>query len=177
MIVFQHTAARRRLDDTQHVQQVSELVSTHSRPKAAGPHFAKPRSSVSVSTHSRPKAAGLIGLLGLAGIPVSTHSRPKAAGKFKKHACGRWAGFNTQPPEGGWEETAMITSDLLRFQHTAARRRLAPHKQTAKPYRQFQHTAARRRLVQALHNFQRSISSFNTQPPEGGWRRLPPQDR
>ena len=34
-------------------------------------------------------------------------------------------GFNTQPPEGGWTETAYLYSTYeVRFQHTAARRRL-----------------------------------------------------
>ena len=33
----------------------------------------------------------------------------------------------------------------------------------------FQHTAARRRLVKTAKNIQ-SVNGFNTQPPEGGWR-------
>ena len=36
------------------------LVSTHSRPKAAGQHFLHLSSIIFVSTHSRPKAAGWI---------------------------------------------------------------------------------------------------------------------
>ena len=34
--------------------------------------------------------------------------------------------FNTQPPEGGCPRTTSITCLLIRFQHTAARRRLPP---------------------------------------------------
>ena len=34
---------------------------------------------------------------------VSTHSRLKAAGYFPKSDSGALIGFNTQPPEGGWE--------------------------------------------------------------------------
>ena len=55
---FQLTAARRRLADLTTEALTFEMVSTHSRPKAAG------------------KAAALL----TGGHPVSTHSRPKAAG-------------------------------------------------------------------------------------------------
>ena len=37
---------------------------------------------------------------------------------------------------------------------------------------QFQHTAARRRLDQMGQAFSAMLSSFNTQPPEGGWSSL-----
>ena len=33
----------------------------------------------------------------------------------------------------------------------------------------FQHTAARRRLASAATQAQAAYTSFNTQPPEGGW--------
>ena len=77
----------------------------------------------SVSTHSRPKAAGYGLTIGPYHRMVSTHSRPKAAGyaddgtamalEFQHTAARRrlviattWVtifkGFNTQPPEGGW---------------------------------------------------------------------------
>ena len=78
--LFQHTAARRRLENTAAEKLANKLVSTHSRPKAAGPIAEAMRASAKVSTHSRPKAAGFL----------SNESQP-----FK-------IGFNTQPPEGGW---------------------------------------------------------------------------
>ena len=55
-----------------------------------------------VSTHSRPKAAGRILLLFRLLITVSTHSRPKAAGGWHQLIGGVGLCFNTQPPEGGW---------------------------------------------------------------------------
>ena len=56
-------------------------------------------------------------------------------------------GFNTQPPEGGWNRPVMPMRLLFLFQHTAARRRLGLSvSQKARP-KKFQHTAARRRLV------------------------------
>ena len=80
---------------------------------------------IAVSTHSRPKAAGALDDFVNAGTYVSTHSRPKAAGDeidvealstlmFQLTAARRRladlynsrntssAGFNSQPPEGGW---------------------------------------------------------------------------
>ena len=56
------------------------VVSTHSRPKAAGWAASHIGDHENVSTHSRPKAAGqkLKPLRRI--IQVSTHSRPKAAG-------------------------------------------------------------------------------------------------
>ena len=76
-------------------------------------------------------------------------------------------GFNTQPPEGGWEDgsyrfdrlkvsihsrpkaagkTAATASTGSRFQHTAARRQLGQLQQADTAENWFQHTAARRRL-------------------------------
>ena len=57
-----------------------QIVSTHSRPKAAGySHCFRPY-YLSVSTHSRPKAAGMVCIGFPQSCDVSTHSRPKAAG-------------------------------------------------------------------------------------------------
>ena len=99
-------------------------VSTHSRPKAAGPLAIKPVQINLVSTHSRPKAAGVVaegeGVIGVVSthsrpkaagqdllrdeydLTVSTHSRPKAAGTHPKNEHIMQHRFNTQPPEGGW---------------------------------------------------------------------------
>ena len=98
--------------------------------------------------------------------------------------------FNTQPPEGGWDSSALAASWRLPFQHTAARRRLVRGFANGNDKPWFQHTAARRRLVSQLgqigpawqfqHTAARrrldappsrraALGSFNTQPPEGGW--------
>ena len=88
-----------------------------------------------VSTHSRPKAAGWFNWRNGLYHYVSTHSRPKAAGKMMK---------------------AILT--LCKFQHTAARRRLALLPSAKVVFMTFQHTAARRRLV----GFRRSYRAFMT---------------
>ena len=57
-ILFQLTAARRRLDGRRAGLSREDKVSTHSRPKAAGRQSMIAESYSDVSTHSRPKAAG-----------------------------------------------------------------------------------------------------------------------
>ena len=78
--VFQHTAARRRLEAYSAKLAEVSAVSTHSRPKAAGKSTLAFRRDWLVSTHSRPKAAGPCSDLGAILRRVSTHSRPKEAG-------------------------------------------------------------------------------------------------
>ena len=78
---------------------------------------------------------------------VSTHSRPKAAGAFAVGLYRQQFGFNTQPPEGGWEKIPEGHTINDMFQHTAARRRLGPPADVPK----------------------NRMAGFNTQPPEGGW--------
>ena len=79
-IMFQLTAARRRLEKEKMQKKDNFLVSTHSRPEAAGSPCPYPPAEWIVSTHSRPEAAGLIILLPPNDYQVSTHSRPEAAG-------------------------------------------------------------------------------------------------
>ena len=122
---FQHTAARRRL--VQHAK-LSNL-------------------RFNVSTHSRPKAAGSAALFAAPVSAVSTHSRPKAAGYVPHHPYQTGIGFNTQPPEGGWRKCGHTMNGWFRFQHTAARRRLAVDFTGSWHFAKFQHTAARRRLA------------------------------
>ena len=129
VFLFQHTAARRRLQDFLNKDPKKFTVSTHSRPKAAGAttiplkaptrfqHTAARRrlgcknhtlpQNSEVSTHSRPKAAGIADRLDTLSLSVSTHSRPKAAGFSYSCYLLRIVCFNTQPPEGGW--TLLIT--------------------------------------------------------------------
>ena len=101
---FQHTAARRRLACfPPPCQRFEEFQHTAARLDSGAQSCALLNI---VSTHSRPKAAG-----GLNGRPfrffgVSTHSRPKAAGFPFSTTCLPLTGFNTQPPEGGWSQAA-----------------------------------------------------------------------
>ena len=101
--MFQHTAARRRLDLFDKSLSCAFEVSTHSRPKAAGTTVSRANESLTVSTHSRPKAAGIFFNGKVYFANVSTHSRPKAAGVCLLVQADTPCCFNTQPPEGGWD--------------------------------------------------------------------------
>ena len=77
---FQHTAARRRLECFYLCFIFNKLVSTHSRPKAAG--FALDSvQTVNVRFNTQPPEGGW-------GLNTRWHSSITS--------------FNTQPPEGGW---------------------------------------------------------------------------
>ena len=146
-LLFQHTAARRRLEMTSLTAERAVFVSTHSRPKAAGCRNPAIRPSLAVSTHSRPKAAG-----------------PKSAAGRRPKYC-----FNTQPPEGGWVFVVGVFDIDARFQHTAARRRLGSiNSQHEAMPTVSTHSRPKAAGDSGSHSPKKS-SSFNTQPPEGGW--------
>ena len=166
--MFQHTAARRRLVrirargrimrrfNTQppeggwrcnsHLHRFG-IVSTHSRPKAAGPRHQSSRNASQVSTHSRPKAAGRNRLSGVYVENVSTHSRPKAAGHRRAAVSLLTNCFNTQPPEGGWAPAPSAIFDDPVSTHSRPKAAGLENNQTNHAELMFQHTAARRRLV------------------------------
>ena len=101
--MFQHTAARRRLDVNLVKDVLLGRVSTHSRPKAAGAGNIN-QSGVKKCFNTQPPEGGWLAYLLFLNynLSVSTHSRPKAAGGLSLLSYLTCAGFNTQPPEGGW---------------------------------------------------------------------------
>ena len=64
-------------------------------------------------------------LFALYCLPISTHSRAKAAGSECPVCSLLSAYFNSQPREGGWLRVFHAADITVRFQLTAARRRLA----------------------------------------------------
>ena len=80
-------------------------------------------------------------------LSVSTHSRPKAAGHFEGCDGSFQACFNTQPPEGGWDNrrNTVVFVGVSTHSRPKAAGRLIPV-------------------------FCSNGISFNTQPPEGGWK-------
>ena len=161
---FQHTAARRRLQEK--ARQTLEIESFNTQPPEGGWGLDFVQwCAVEVSTHSRPKAAEVSGLKNadgslfqhtaarrrlrggaglLARLAVSTHSRPKAAGGH-----------------------VAALARVRRFQHTAARRRLAS--KTPPPHgarRVSTHSRPKAAGTACLRPI--PTRCFNTQPPEGG---------
>ena len=105
-------------------------------------------------------------------------------------------GFNTQPPEGGWLRGLIEHHTHLGFQHAAARRRLAKFttfrngpatvstrsrpkaagtkRQASKALKSDVSTRSRPKAAGCKAILTSPVlSSFNTQPPEGGWRYKP----
>ena len=126
---------------------IAPVVSTHSRPKAAGIHY-KGRPSLLAGFNTQPPEGGWSRALKDYGYTqqVSTHSRPKAAGAFQTHAV-RLARVSThsRPKAAGDKLDGADTYDVV-----------STH---SRPKAAGGHTATRfRRLL-----------CFNTQPPEGGW--------
>ena len=112
--MFQHTAARRRLAHDKYVGGSAFKVSTHSRPKAAGPNKRPPKTTDAFQHTAARRRLAIKSNRHAADLLVSTHSRPKAAGWPPASTPTRRPSFNTQPPEGGW---------IGRFRHSAGRRR------------------------------------------------------
>ena len=167
--MFQHTAARRRLQPP-HLSNLRNLNSFNTQPPEGGcpRNLKKFRGERGVSTHSRPKAAAPPPIL----FPLEIR-------------C-----FNTQPPEGGCGHFHLNPRHIQRFQHTAARRRL-PLRLLLLPTRHSFNTqppeggcreaskeiattvlvSTHSRPKAAADRYVRSQCAkhcFNTQPPEGG---------
>ena len=101
--VFQLTAARRRLGQTladNSTRNTFQLTAARRRLVVPALYAKNPEI---VSTHSRPKAAGAQSVGGAMDKIVSTHSRPKAAGLCIRVQLQPRQRFNSQPPEGGWK--------------------------------------------------------------------------
>ena len=144
--MFQHTAARRRLGIPRDDKLIAELVSTHSRPKAAGPHSVHFATSETVSTHSRPKAAGMVRSGHAWAYRVSTHSRPKAAGcRCPARNAGGRVSTHSRPKAAGRRGRGRCCSGAVS-------------------------THSRPKAAGTIDIHARGhTGSFNTQPPEGGW--------
>ena len=144
MTVFQHTAARRRLEMPPVVSQgIGWFQHTAARRRLG--RWPTTRCWIWCFNTQPPEGGWMVVEAYQETFKVSTHSRPKAAGA---------------PPAN------CSVSQL--FQHTAARRRLEAVRRWRFCGRWFQHTAARRRLVRMVRSGHR-LARFNTQPPEGGW--------
>ena len=120
---FQHTAARRRLVFQFFILNIHIIVSTHSRPKAAG---------------VLPNAVSLVTLFQhtAARRRLVRHNVLVPIIKVFQHTAARRRLVNGYPGK----------TTMIMFQHTAARRRLVLQKHGISAPAKFQHTAARRRL-------------------------------
>ena len=170
LLVFQHTAARRRL----HAMGIPL-------------HY-----GINMFQHTAARRRLLISEGEIEGLADGFNTQPPEGGCLvKKNPSSAKVCFNTQPPEGGCLLTGNAIAQDGKFQHTAARRRLLMMPQLQRFLLVFQHTAARRRLHAmgiplhyGINMFQHTAArrrllisegeiegladGFNTQPPEGG---------
>ena len=174
--MFQHTAARRRLVITLITGVPGSGVSTHSRPKAAGFDWLA-RIGWNTRFNTQPPEGGWPRQFGGFRSEIGFNTQPPEGGwlKFRRPLFLRNC-FNTQPPEGGWMQKTACRLIHIKFQHTAARRRLAvglgsclfgfsvsthsrpkaaglSNRTDEEHIVGFQHTAARRRLVPHFFGF------------------------
>ena len=173
-ILFQLTAARRRLDGRRAGLSREDKVSTHSRPKAAG-ILGVVGAHEPTCFNSQPPEGGWGGTARLMWMAGSFNSQPPEGGwqyvYVSIRGCGR---FNSQPPEGGWGSPAQIDSVSSWFQLTAARRRLDGVLPASVILRKFQLTAARRRLgVKMLRGLSASAVSTHSRPKAAGGSKVP----
>ena len=98
---FQLTAARRRLASTR-VTAHAETCFNSQPPEGGWPASCAAISRSIVSTHSRPKAAGI--KAGSRDIVHKLFQLTAARRRLVKHLknAADSIGFNSQPPEGGW---------------------------------------------------------------------------
>ena len=101
MSAFQHTAARRRLAQSD------------------------ARRIFPLRFNTQPPEGGWMGPIGAVINSFSFNTQPPEGG-WSSALVGPYGlpGFNTQPPEGGWSFTYTLPMPSAKFQHTAARRRL-----------------------------------------------------
>ena len=131
--------------------------------------FGGAKEHIVVSTHSRPKAAGYSPPTAEMISNVSTHSRPKAAGRRCRAMLPAVARFNSQPPEGGWLAMSTFKDYIVQFQLTAARRRLVRRAWNGRMlFTRFNSQPPEGGWINQHANCIGHVS-FNSQPPEGGW--------
>ena len=101
-VLFQHTAARRRLALRGGVMYANVMVSTHSRPKAAG--FALHQSPLRMDWFQHTAARRRLGVETTIRLGLSCFNTQPPEGGWGKVGIviDATKSFNTQPPEGGW---------------------------------------------------------------------------
>ena len=127
------------------------------------------KSPSSSGFNTQPPEGGWAPLIKLLPIPKRFNTQPPEGGwKSEAYGCGRVYRFNTQPPEGGWPFRPDDRAGNRSFNTQPPEGGWWQMKPSARPIIRFQHTAARRRLANIKSN-EWTGAGFNTQPPEGGW--------
>ena len=166
--MFQHTAARRRLDGGTVIAS-NEYSFQHTAARRRLERLEREQLMVVWFQHTaaRRRLASAFRILLFMRGGFNTQP-PEGGWDWYIQRYPNCDGFNTQPPEGGWWPTMTTGTPTGVSTHSRPKAAGCMHiSANAKP-QGFQHTAARRRLgLQLRYKF--IGHSFNTQPPEGGW--------
>ena len=189
--MFQHAAARRRLDkfylwavkvnsfNTQPPEGgwISNTMSVYTsacfntQPPEGGWFFtASMRLAFSWFQHAAARRRlGMPDMAMPTSVAVSTRSRPKAAGKYGTVLATLVSGFNTQPPEGGWFEVSSIFFESSSFNTQPPEGGWMPYFMIHGGNNMVSTRSRPKAAGFLLFGIQQISYCFNTQPPEGGW--------
>ena len=171
-LVFQHTAARRRLGRPSAPCRFG-IVCFNTQPPEGG--WISPtavQTMYDVSTHSRPKAAGPL-QQSFIDVNERFNTQPPEGGWRKSREIRkRKQGFNTQPPEGGWIKTRKLQMNQVVSTHSRPKAAGLPAEAPALPPASFNTQPPEGGWYPASAQAA-SLGCFNTQPPEGGWQTTP----
>ena len=167
--LFQHTAARRRLEPFYFRRVADGAVSTHSRPKAAGHRSDTDDNTQHGFQHTAARRRLVTTIRRIRCVYTFQHTAARRRLDPYSRATNLGCRFNTQPPEGGWVNLPFRLCYPLCFntQPPEGGWRIIKTPQfvsgrfnTQPPEGGWLQAA----IVMAV------TASFNTQPPEGGWR-------
>ena len=144
--MFQHTAARRRLQVRTSQRTIGHSFNT--QPPEGGCWLKADNRCRYVCFNTQPPEGGCLLAVPSLAIACCFNTQPPEGGCPVHYMAIRNIGsFNTQPPEGGCISDCLPCIADRMFQHTAARRRLRRAANIIFIAFRFQHTAARRRLL------------------------------
>ena len=148
LILFQHTAARRRLVFGFGVSSPAPVGFNTQPPEGGWKSLILSTSTTMVSTHSRPKAAGLARIASRYERQSFNTQPPEGGWAQPKKRIKSWLMFQHTAARRRLVRIKWLKLLEYLFQHTAARRRLDINSFFLVRIERFQHTAARRRLAE-----------------------------
>ena len=167
--MFQHTAARRRLAAKRAARK--RKASFNTQPPEGGWDIEYCRvEGTMVSTHSRPKAAGPP-TVRAACMSLFQHTAARRRLGLSDWVYGVFRKFQHTAARRRLEMVSGDKRYRVKFQHTVARRRLGKRtlRECARTCEVSTHS--RPKAAGSLSLIRAStFCRFNTQPPEGGWR-------
>ena len=169
VILFQHTAARRRLVCWQRRNCLPEafMFQHTAARRRLGPMLKLPTTSTLFQHTAARRRLALAACISVQW-DMFQHTAARRRLDIQQTSCSLTTGFNTQPPEGGW--SVQIRNLLQHEVSTHSRPKAAG--QYSSTCRKCQavstHSRPKAAGLERNRGYYR-LYRFNTQPPEGGW--------